>query len=310
MAKETRKWDYSFDQATGVFYKVDVLTGEIIDEGTYKPVFNRDRIITAEQQEAWDNYKKKQEQKAKRRDISKKNGGHYFVPRLQVFPDLKPQTATRLIYLMTYADYSEHGGRLRRTLKTVMHKDDLPNVLGLSKDAVKDFIEEVCPAYMEVAEDGTITIGEKAYHRGKVPSGRSYHRFYDHWVRSLYIATPKTKHKHLGYLFQMLPYISIEFNTLCFNPEETESRKIEYMRFGEFCDKIDFDKSHMSRLLKIYRDLRFEVKDESGTYTERFVSIVHDGVDHGNAKVFVNPRILYDGAHPEQVELLAGFSKD
>lgn len=311
MTTNTIIWDYAFDKDNPeVFYKVNTATGEVLDQGTYKPVFNGDRIITAEQQAAWENYRKKEEKKTKRRDISKKNGAHYFVPRLQSFPDLKPQTAARLIYLLTYADYSERGSHLKLTQKTEMKKKDLKKELRLSVDAVDDFLSEVCPAYLTVDENGCIAATVKSFKRGSLRDGKSHHRFYDRWVRSLYRAVPSRKHRHLGYIFQLLPYISIEYNVLCYNQLEEDTAKIEFMSLGDFCEKIGFDKSHAERLLKIYQQLRFSVTDDSGTHMERFVSITYDGQNRHNAKVFVNPRILYSGAHPEQVELLACFSKD
>lgn len=307
-----RKWDYDFAgyDETGIFYKVNKYTGEIMDSGTMKPIFNGDRVITAEQQAAWDAYKKKEAERAKRRDLSKRNGNHFFVPRMQNFPDLKPQTAARLIYLLTFGSYTEKKNQLMQTQKTAMCREALPKVLGLSKDSVDDFLEEVCPSYLTMDADGFLFVTEKAYHRGKLKDGSSYHRFYDTWVRSLYIRTQKSKHRHLGYIFEMLPYISIEFNTLCNNPTEKDLDNVEYLRLGEFCEMIDFDKSHLNRLLGIYKQLRFEVRDKSGVHTEQFVSIVYDGLDRTNAKVFVNPRILYSGSHPEQVEILGSFSKD
>lgn len=313
ITEQERKWEYDFAgyDETGIFYKVNRGTGEIMDIGTMKPVFNGDRVITAEQQAAWNTYKQREEEKAKHRDLSKKNGSHFFVPRMQNFPDLKPQTATRLIYLLTFATYTEKKNQLMKTQKKAMRREDLPKLLGLSKDSVDDFMDEVCPSYLTEDENKFLFATETAYLRGKLKNGSSYHRLYDTWVRSLYIRTPKTKHKHLGHLFKMLPYINIEYNTLCYNPTEKDLNKIEYLRLAEFCDIIDFDKSHLYRLLSIYKQLRFEVYDESGAaHTERFVSMTFDGLDRSNAKVFVNPRILYSGAHPKQVEILGSFSKD
>ena len=311
MAKKVRKWDYSFDSDNPeVFYKVDVTTGEYIDQGTYKPVFNGDRLITAEQQAAWDKYNQQKEKKARRRKISKENGDHYFVPRLHRFPDLKPQTAARLIYLFTYADYSERGGHLMLTHKREMRKKDLQKVLGLSDDTVKAFLDEVCPLYMTIDDKGCIAATSVAFQRGALKDGRTYHRLYNQWVRRLYKELPSRQHRYLGYIFQLLPHISIKYNVLCYNPTEEDSGKIEFMRLGDFCKEIDFDSSHAERLLKIYKQIRFPVTDENGTHLEKFFSVTYDGLNRHEAKMYVNPRILYSGAHPEHVELLGAFSID
>lgn len=293
--------------------KVNTSTGEV-RVGHERIVYDGDVVLTPEAREAQRKYREheaeREDRKARRRRISKNNGDHYFVPRLHRFPDLKPQTATRLIYLFTYADYSERGGQLLLTQKTKMAKKDLQEVLGLSDDAVNDFLVEVCPQYLLTDEKGCIFATSLAYQRGALRDGRTYHRFYDRWVQTLYRNVSTRKHRYLGYIFQLLPYISVEYNVLCYNPMEEDISKIEFMSLGEFCKQIGYDSSHTDRLLKAYRQMRFPVMDKDGMHTERFVSITYDGQNRHNAKVFVNPRILYSGAHPESVELLGAFSQD
>ena len=311
MAKDTRTTEIIFDNSNqNIFYKVDVITGEVLNEGRMAPVWNTDRIISAEQQAAWEDYKQREERKAKHRDISKKYGEHFFIPRMQSFPDLKPQTAARLIYLLTYADYSEKGGYLKVTQRKPMKKQNLREILGLSRDAVNDFLAEVSPSYIILDENGLLAATGKGFKRGSINNGCSYHRFYDRWVRSLYKAVPLTQHRYLGYIFQLLPFISIEYNVLCYNPTEEDIEKVEFMRLGEFCKEIGFDSSHADRLLKIYKHMLFAVTDNSGMHKERFVSITYGGLNRHDAKVYVNPRILYSGTHPESVKLLGAFSKN
>lgn len=311
MAKDYGNWvEKTVD---GKHIKVNTSTGEV-RMGYERIVYEGEYVSSPESREAQRKYMEEQVEKkirqARRRDISKKNGDHYFVPRLHTFPDLKPQTAARLIYLFTYANYSERGGHLMLTKKTEMRKKDLPKVLGLSDDAVKAFLDEVCPIYMTIDKDDCLAATSKAFKRGTLKDGKTYHRFYDRWVRELYRAVPLRQHRHLGYIFQLLPFISIEYNVLCYNPTEEDTAKIEFMSLGDFCKEIGFDSSHAERLLKIYKQICFPVTDDNGTHVERFVSITYDGLNRHNAKVYVNPRILYSGAHPEHVELLGAFSKD
>ena len=297
----------------GIPCKINTATGQV-RLGHERVVYEDDIVLTLEMREAQKQYREQKEEeerrKAKRRDISKKNGEHYFVPRLHGFPDLKPQTAARLIYLFTYADYSERGGRLMLTQKTEMRKKDLKDILGLSDDAVKNFLDEVCPKYISFDDKEVMAATSIAYKRGALRDGRTYHRFYDHWVQTLYRNVQSRKHRYLGYVFRLLPYISIEYNVLCFNPTEIDITKIEFMCLGELCEEIGFNKSHADRLLEAYGKIRFSVTDEDGTHMERCVSITYDGLNRHNAKIYINPRILYSGAHPEYVELLGAFSKD
>ena len=90
-----------------------------------------------------------------------------------------------------------------------MSKKDLQKVLGLSADAVKAFLDEVCPMYLNIDDNGCIAATGVAYQRGALKDGRTYHRLYDKWVRCLYKNLPSRQHRYLGYIFQLLPFISI-----------------------------------------------------------------------------------------------------
>lgn len=311
MAKDHGNWVEKVIDGNNI--KVNTSTGEV-RVGHERTIYDGDIVLTPEMREAQKEYWKREadkaQKKARRRKISKENGDHYFVPRLHRFPDLKPQTAARLIYLFTYADYSERGGHLMLTHKREMRKKDLQKVLGLSADTVNAFLDEVCPLYMTIDDKGCIAATSVAFQRGRLTDGRTYHRLYGQWVRCLYKELPSRKHRYLGYIFQLLPHINIEYNVLCYNPTEEDNGKIEFMCLGDFCKEIDFDSSHAERLLEKYKEIRFPVTDQKGTHLEKFFSVTYCGLNRHNAKMYINPRILYSGAHPEHVEQLGAFSLD
>lgn len=140
MIREPKLYDTVFND-DGSFYKVNTRTGECVDTGRYKPIWDTDLVISGKQQAAQKEYKQEQEKRAKRRDYSKKNGNHFFVPRSSSFPDLKPQTVARLVYLFTFANYSEQGSCLMWTQRKQMTIKKLPSVLGLSADTVAAFLQ-------------------------------------------------------------------------------------------------------------------------------------------------------------------------
>lgn len=304
MIKKYDGYDYWQDD-NGDFWATDRTTGETIPATTIvAPIGSH--VHTPQDQDRHKQWLEEQEERQKQLRTSHEFGRHFFVPSNQDFPDLKPQTVTRLIYLATYSDYSDRGNKLKLTQKTDMHYDDLRKVLGLSRDAVKDFWDEVSPTYI-VKNDNDLMFTEKSvFLRGKLDKGTSYHKMYIEWIRILYAATPKNKHKHLGYLFQMLPFVNVEFNVLCFDPFEKNLSRVNYMTPNEFCRQIGLDESNLHRLMRTYRDLRFDVNGKQ----ERVCSVVYDGVNRGNGKMFLNPHILYSGTNPERVEILGEFCKD
>lgn len=301
---EYNGYDYWKDGNSNL-WATDRTTGEVMPATKIvAPVGSH--FYTPQDQERYKKWLKDQEEKKKQRRTSHELGRHFFVPSNQDFPDVRPQSVTRLIYLATYSDYSDRGNKLKLTQKTDMHYDDLKRVLGLSKDAVKDFWDEVSPAYIVKDNDGLMFTEKSVFIRGKLDKGTSYHKMYIEWIRILYATAPKCKHKHLGYLFQMLPYVNVEFNVLCHDPFEKNLNQINYMTPNEFCRQIGLDESNLHRLLKTYRELRFDVNGKP----ERVCSVVYDGVNRGNGKMFINPHILYSGAEYERVEILGEFCKE
>lgn len=307
--RDGKRYDIEFD-LEGNPLLVHHATGEVL-QGHYTEVFPGDIILSPDQQKARKRYMEELMRKAGRRTASRDLGKYFFISGGQRFSDLKPQTAARLIYLQTFCDFAEDkGNRLKLNTKQDMRRSDLQKVLGLSYDATSAFWKEVYPNYLTEDENGLIFSNLDVFIRGKIEPGSSYYRAYVRGVRKLYEETPKSKHRHVGYLFQLLPFVNVEFNAICWNPEEQDVDEIEFLSLDEFCDLIDYDKNRRDRLLNIYRQLTFTVKSKNGTHKERFLSIVGDGLDKGNHKLYVNPRVLYSGSDYKQVAILGRFSED
>lgn len=307
MIRDGKRYDVKYDNE-GDPLLVSPATGEVEHQGIMYPLFPGDRVTTPAQQEASKKYVDSLKRAAGRRSAVKEFGQYFFTLGNQRFDGLKPQTATRLIYLQTFADYTMgNRNRLKLNSKTDMRRSDLSKVLGLSYDAAADFFYEVNPTYIVEDRDGLLFTTTDVFIRGALNLGETYYRTYCNGVAKLYNETSKTKHRYLGYIFQLLPFVNIEFNVLCRNPMETELKKVEFLTLDEFCKLIDFDKSNVHRLLKTYDKLRFTAKDNDGTHLERFVSVVFGGGNIGTAKIFVNPRILYSGSNHEKVQILGAF---
>lgn len=310
MIRDGKRYNLDFDP-NGNPLLIDPATGEVT-QGFYYPIFDGDQVITQAQQKARREYVESLKRAAGRRTAAKELGPHFFILGNQRFDDLRPQTAARLVYLETYGAYSDDSGnRLKLSSKTNMKRDDLKKVLRLGRDAVNDFWNEVNPRYLIEDENGLI-LNSEFFIKGQLPSGRSetYYRAYIRGVRKLYEGTPKSRHKHLGYFFELLPYINVEFNTLCFNPLEADADKIEHMTVDEFCEMIGYNANRRDRLLGIYKELKFEVTVNGEPRMERFVSITGDGLTKGDSKIYINPHVLYSGSDYKQVAILGSFHKD
>lgn len=298
MMKHT--WEIQYGD-NGEEYKINHSTGEVRMKHTVE-VFEGDTVLSLEQREAQMRYRESEERRKRRRDLSKELGEHFFIESHQEFSELTASNAARLVFLGTFAGYDNS---LRLTQKTILRREDLPSVLKISKSATNNFMKEACPTYITIKDDGQLVINPCFFRKGTLPKGESFYRVYKKWIRKLYNETPQSRHKHLGYIFGVLPFVNIQFNILCHNPKETDLNLIEPMTLDELCEKIGYNKTNRHRLLKAYNEIQFEIDD----HQERFLSIVGNGIikDSGKSKMFVNPTVLYSGDEPESVRILGRF---
>lgn len=299
-----RQSTYQYQQEeNGNLIAINERTGEITGATTLIVPFGT-RVYTPEDQERYRQKKETEQKKELRKAANKALGRFYFVENEADFSGLSPATITRLIFLGTFAHYD---GQLMRTERTLMKRRDLPAVLGISKAAVSKFWQEVSPNLLIEKNGNLIIPSDSPIRKGKIASikGHSWRKFYIDAVRALYRQTDKSQHKHLAYIFALLPHINIEFNIVCHNIQECNLDAIESMTLSEFCAAIGYDSGNFNRLLAIYRELRFSV----GDHLERFVSFVYDGLDRSQARIFVNPHVLYSGTNYKQVEILGSFCK-
>lgn len=219
---------------------------------------------------------------------------------------LPPAAAARLIYLSSFLRYGTDC--LYITQRTPMKLSDLQKVMGLSNATIRRFLEEVCPSYLSADESGNLHINTSVFRRGALPKKDrlgAYQKVYIEAVRNLYRATPISKHKQLGYIFLMLPYINIQYNMLCKNPYETDIACVEPLTVREFCNLIGHSYSTVARLREAYSRIRFMVNGQQ----ELFCAFVSDGSSLDDARIFVNPHVFYSGTDPERVEVLGHFCK-
>lgn len=296
-------YDYFIDQETGKEKSVQLATGEVSDAiTTTVPVGTI--FYTPEQQEAYRLRKQleaeRREKEEQRRFWRKSAPEFFFATAESCYEDIRPATAARLIYLATYIRYD---GKLWRTERRQMKRKDLLDIMGLSQTETYRFWNEVFEKYVFEDNNDTLYMRGEFFHRGKLSPGNRYQRFYVEAVRELYRLATVRQHKYLGYVFQMVPFVSKEFNILCHNSQEKDLDKVVPLSVDEFCGAANYDPANRARLIKAYSKITFPV----GETQERFCSFVTDGCDIGTANIFVNPHILYHGNNAERVEVLGKF---
>ena len=157
------------------------------------------------------------------------NGGYihmFYIKNEILFNDigLKPNTITRLIYLATYLDYSiEHKkfGTLvkigKDNKRIPMTRKDISEVMKLSKGALSEFINELKEKNIIYEINKNFYLNNTYFTKGTVKTEReqakiynNYTRVYIEVIRQLYCKFKPAKHKQLGYVFQLIPFMDYE----------------------------------------------------------------------------------------------------
>ena len=215
--------------------------------------------------------------------------------------DLKPQTATRLIYLATWLNYNDNCLKIGNNAMT---REQLQSLMLLEDSTFKRFLKEITEKGYLIKSGSQYCLNEANFKKGEFKADaplteKRFVRVSISYVRKLYEQTPQSLHKHLGYVFKMIPYVNIKYNIICHNPLEEDESSIIPMTIGEFCDAIGYDKNQVSRLINIYDNITFEADGQ------RYVFCGYRWAPKkANMRIYVNPLIFYAGNDFSRVEIL------
>ena len=283
------------DPETGEIKLLKKRTGEVVEAiETILP--QGSTSYTPDEQEA---YRKKREWEKRRRiwrRETKMTGSFCFVSAAEHFDGLKPESMTKLVYLSMYLNYS---GCLMLTERIKMELADLNGVLDISEATVQRFLKELEGRYL-FSKDGLLYLDKKTFIRGtinQVSDHSSYVKVYRGGMRALYEHAGGKYHRQIGYLFQMLPYLNIEHNILCWSPAEKDPERIWPMTLPEFCEHIGYNTRNMKRLAEAYDRIVFLYDG----HEERFCSILGDRSRPETTRIQLNPHVLYSGGRPVPV---------
>lgn len=290
-------------------HEVDYETGEIVERIRVE-LDPGDKVVEAEK---WDLRKAmaeragmKQEKKKWLKQHERVLGKHIFTvfdridSQSTTCPKLAEGTYARLIYLATYLDYDR---RLKKTRDKPMTKKDAEKVLGLSRAEFYRFWKEVTDAKcITEGENGVLRLSKELCFKGRVKAkGLGITRVYIAQLRKLYEATPPRSHRYLGAVFHMLPYVSVKYNVLCWNPLEEDIDKVEPMTLTDFCVLTGRSNGDVTRLRKEYQKIKFSMEDGITRWLCAFVR--SDVGGQGEREIIVvNPRVVFMGDDWRYVE--------
>lgn len=139
----------------------------------------------------------------------------------EVINKIKDKHCGYLLYLQCFINYN---GQLVNESNNVMNKDNIQEILGLSRAAFIDFFSNMLKNKIIYEVDGIFYINEKYHFKGRTTNTNVIKSF-TFKVKKLY---NKRRANDLGFLYKLLPFIHYETNTICKNPYEVDVGKIVY----------------------------------------------------------------------------------
>jgi hypothetical protein len=196
---------------------------------------------------------------------------------------------SRLIYLATYVNYDN---TLMKTERTVMYKNDIKALVRCSNNkAFEAFYENMINnKFIMQQKDLSFKFNYKYFVKGKISIHKdySYSRLFIEDIRHLFETVSARDIKKLGYLYQLLPYVSYEYNIICHNPIEKNIDLIKPMGLIDVATILGMTEQGFRKTLSSFGDIKTK-KNESVLFYGT------SGKESEKYRFIINPSILYRG---------------
>lgn len=259
-------------------------------------------IYTAEEKE---NFKRMKENESFREQIhidSHNHGGFTFLKKVNdAMEKMKPETVGRLVYLSTYLDFGSK--QLMAEANRPMKKSDLQYFLKIGETKVRHFCDECISHGLLTIDENKLLYLDDIFFKGK-SSQKENIKLYCKTIRDLYKRMPARHHRYFGYIIQLLPYISIEWNVICKNPEEKDSKKVCLLTVKEMCELLNYSTNQSCRFQNAITHCMFEW---DGRLTSMCGTVSTSFQDGDKVGLIVNPHLVFYGTDFKKVEGIGIF---
>lgn len=212
---------------------------------------------------------------------------------------ISPASLTRLAYLSTYMNYDNRlvkdEPENKWNIEETISKQYLMEIMHLPRNTFYRFYKEVTEAKILIETEAGYYLNETYFRKGalgrKHKNGRM--RLYVKGIRDLYNKSEIKDHKMLGYGFMIIPYVNIEYNVLCWNPEEKERFKVKPMAISDMMDVLGLDTTSVAKFRKSILEIMV------GKY-----QLFHTFDDEG---LIVSPYVYYAGKNRPSTYMIDCF---
>lgn len=237
-----------------------------------------------------------------------------YVKNQLLFNDLNLNKATisRFLYLATYIDYNDREENVlvkytKNNKIEYMTKKNIRNLLNLSEKTFFDFLKEIKEKELLFEANNKIYLNPVYVNKGDSKfKDKEYTRMFIDTTRDLYENCKPRQHKHLSYVYQLLPFLHYDTNILCKNPEETDVNKLDKLHFTDICKMLNLseDKRNMDKLKKNL--FKFYItKDDKKYYFLAYITVKQE---IGTRSYYVvNPYVVWKGKNLQVANDIIGY---
>lgn len=280
----------------------NVLEHYILKPGEELAVVNKKKELTDKQIEFLNSNKEL-------KDINNQLGGFVtmcYVKNEVLFNefDIMASSVSRLIYLATYLEYNDKEDGLlvcksKYNKLIPMNRKIMMSKLRLSEKTFKTFLYDVKAHNLIFENGGKLYLNPDYFTKGKCSfDTKSYTRLYIDPIRSLFENSKVSSHKQLSYVFRLIPMIHYHLNVICYNPDETNIKKIKDISLVDICGLLGIDVVNKSRFKRDM--LKFYVTIEGEKfYLFKYVKV--EGLESDKDYFVINPYVIYKGNDPKML---------
>ena len=274
----------------------------------------KERIMYSEK-EIRDEYQKEQERRKRCKEhydkVAEKIAYHQYINNLKgdfvmllynvneaLDYGISQANLTRLIYLSTYTSYNNN--RLELPNGDIITKSSMEDIMGLPRRTFEEFYNELISKNILLKQENSYYLNTDFFVKGKLNKqqlNQNRIQLYIKGIRTLYRKSSSREHKQLAYLFQAIPYVNINSNTICHNPLEQNFKAIKPMTVEQYCMKVGYNVLNARRFKS--NILHFRLKEKP----------VFNFVKNCDGEfIFINPYVYYGGNAWDKVAVLGGFT--
>lgn len=207
------------------------------------------------------------------------------------FPSLTKQDTARLMFLGTFVAWESN--RLQSDNgRQHYNKKALEKLIEMSPKRFNEFFRKLeDEGIIEEKESGEIFMNQSVFYRGDLKNNEydisdlDYTRMFRKTVRDLYAEFKGRRLAQLAVIYSVIPFLSLHYNIVCHNPEETSDELIKPMELGELAKLLGYvDASSLKRSLN---RIKIDGKPVFG-----FFENPHD---RRTSRIVINPRVVFAG---------------